>query len=520
MVNKKGFTTVELVVSFALTAIIVLFLFRLVFVLKDLYVLSGIKIKLLTKQATINSLINDDFTSKKITLATKIDNKTIKFYFSDGTNKELTYDKADDSITYGDYKTNLISGSEFGNITITTEVNTSTNDTTTLNGILYIKIPVYHSLIEKEDFGVDAIYLYNSNYASLSGLNITDIVDAEKQIYLINETTVAFEDIAFTDPGYYVLNTTNSQVTQNDPDVVVTGNVDTSKIGNYYLTYTLYDMNGNVMSQAIRTVNVIKSEYTFAYTGGRQSFNVPINGKYKIETWGASGGGTMIMSGKGGYTVGEYDLTSADQLFIYVGGTGSLSTASNKATGGYNGGGDSGVGAIFAGSGGGSTDIRLNTDSLASRIFVAGGGGGAGSRNDSTIICTGGVGGGTAGETGKCSANSYLGGAGTQSSGGAAATYNTNIITSPTTGTLGIGGIGASYSDGTTSYSAGGGGGGYYGGGGGARYGGGGGGSGYCSVSSCTTNTGTEVFTSIDGKNYETGHNGNGYAKITLISIN
>src|SRR5574344_1924758 len=126
--NNKGFTTVELIVSFSLTAVIVLFLFQL----------SGIKLKLLTKQATINTMINDDFKNKKVTLATKESDTKIVFYFDDGTNKELSYNKDDKSITYGDYRTNLIDGSKFGNIGITTDVSTKTNDNTTLNGILTI----------------------------------------------------------------------------------------------------------------------------------------------------------------------------------------------------------------------------------------------------------------------------------------------------------------------------------------------------------------------------------------------
>src|SRR5574344_244247 len=158
--NNKGFTTVELIVSFSLTAVIVLFLFQLVFVLKDLYVLSGIKLKLLTKQATNNTMINDDFINKKVTLATKESDTKIVFYFDDGTNKELSYNKDDKSITYGDYRTNLIDGSKFGNIGITTDVSTKTNDNTTLNGILTIKIPVYHSLLEKDNFGIEIVYLY------------------------------------------------------------------------------------------------------------------------------------------------------------------------------------------------------------------------------------------------------------------------------------------------------------------------------------------------------------------------
>lgn len=69
----------------------------------------------------------------------------------------------------------------------------------------------------------------------------------------------------------------------------------------------------------------------------------------------------------------------------------------------------------------------------------------------------------------------------------------------------------------------GGGGGGYYGGGGGGkngsldRYGGGGGGSGYIGgVTNGQTIAGNQSFTAPGGGT-ETGHSGNGYARITLI---
>lgn len=520
--NKKAFTTVELLVSLTLTAVIVLFLFQVIFILKDLYVSAGVKIKLLTKQATINSMIYDDLTSKKITIATKCGDNCVDFYFDDSTNRRLSYDKTTKMIYYGDFAHKLIDGSEFGNISIKTEVNTSTDDIDTLNGILTIKIPVYHKLIEKEDFGVDLIYLYNSNYAALAGLSVSDIVDAERQIYLISETDVAFKDIDYTDPGYYVLNSLTSQVVQNDTSVVVSGTVDTSRIGNYYKTYTLYDMNGNVMDYKVRTVNVIASENVFDYTGDVQTFNVPINGIYKIELWGASGGGTMTMSGKGGYTISNYALDTDDELFIYVGGQGSISQTSTAAIGGFNGGGNSGTSVTnFAGSGGGASDIRLNTDSLETRILVAGGGGGGGSRNDSTIACNGGYGGGLTAGIGVCTAPSYIGGAGSPTAGGAAATYTTNIDLAniATAGASGIGGNGASYASGELTYAAGGGGGGYYGGGGGARYGGGGGGSSLCGGISCSISNGNDIFTTTNGKGYETGHTGNGYVKITLVAI-
>lgn len=93
----------------------------------------------------------------------------------------------------------------------------------------------------------------------------------------------------------------------------------------------------------------------FAYSGGRQSYKVPVTGYYKLETWGAAGAGNN--AGKGGYSVGEMTLQKDTDLYVYVGGQGTQSTDSNHwLGGGYNGGGNS----YMAGGGGGMTHITTS----------------------------------------------------------------------------------------------------------------------------------------------------------------
>ena len=132
------------------------------------------------------------------------------------------------------------------------------------------------------------------------------------------------------------------------------------------------------------------------------------SGKYLFSAWGASGGGDL--GGKGGFTSAVFAIKAKTTFYIYVGGNGSfLNTV--RTPGGYNGGGEGGknysdylYNYLGGGSGGGATDIRTvpgnwnDTDSLESRILVAGAGGGAcGSRWQS-----GGYGGGlTAGNSEK-----------------------------------------------------------------------------------------------------------------------
>ncbi len=127
------------------------------------------------------------------------------------------------------------------------------------------------------------------------------------------------------------------------------------------------------------TFYAIYYQSDYIYKGSYYTFTAPISGTYSIALWGASGGTwNANYRGKGGYTYGEIYLEAGTELYVYVGGQGSSSG------GGWNGGGrclndDASVGY----GGGGATDVRIvagawnNSQSLASRIMVAGAGGGS-----------------------------------------------------------------------------------------------------------------------------------------------
>ena len=135
------------------------------------------------------------------------------------------------------------------------------------------------------------------------------------------------------------------------------------------------------------------TEWTFDYTGDEQTFRAPTTGTYKLETWGAQGGGdSTYVGGYGGYSVGEIFLPISKRIYLNVGEhgeycIGNLCTSNNS----YNGGGScktlsyDRTGAISTcGAGGGATHIALKTgllstleDYKADILIVSGGGGGA-----------------------------------------------------------------------------------------------------------------------------------------------
>lgn len=294
------------------------------------------------------------------------------------------------------------------------------------------------------------------------------------------------------------------------------------------LTYNI--ASGGIDSQTAYSKRSGPTTSIWEYTSGAAyTFNIPEDGNYFIQCWGAAGGTGILTGyaasiiatgtayGHGAYTSGYIDLTTdknSGKLYVYVGDVGTNGKAGANVTGGYNGGGRGGadIGSNDgSGGGGGATDIRLTNNATAwsSRIMVAGGGGGG--------CCTNGT--------------NYQDGmhAGAPNVSGTCSVWGpsswTPTVNQAKGNALGVGAAGIN-----ESHGSGGGGGGYYGG---TTYtfGKGAGGSSFISgASGCATITGYTFETpqfikgtssscpsmTIGGSAAELGCVG-GYARITLI---
>ena len=268
----------------------------------------------------------------------------------------------------------------------------------------------------------------------------------------------------------------------------------------------------------------------FDYTGTVQDITLQA-GYYKIQCWGAQGGSNEAGTwnnqslssqngGKGGYSEGILHLTQATTLYVFVGGQ-PAQLSSSSTNGGWNGGGG-GTGTCSKtgnsggyskiGGGGGATDVALVTStmeyssyrtnrssaSLLSRFIVAGGGSG-----------------GAAGAATRISR--YYTGSTTGFAGGGTSGLGNLPGTQSSAGTDGGFGYGANHQTAITVGAPCGGGGWY--GGGASVYGASAGGSGYIGgVLNGNTIAGNQSFPSPTGGT-ETGHSGNGNAKITWMPV-
>jgi hypothetical protein len=135
---------------------------------------------------------------------------------------------------------------------------------------------------------------------------------------------------------------------------------------------SLYILKKKYIPKQGKTVFIRNAEsddgvFTFKYVGQViTDFEIPISGTYKIEAWGASGGGTNAAP-KGAYSKSFVTLNKGERIQILVG---------EKGYDGYN----SGNMIYCSGGGGGSFVAKGETP-----LCVAGGGGGKGYNPPDTI---------------------------------------------------------------------------------------------------------------------------------------
>ena len=258
------------------------------------------------------------------------------------------------------------------------------------------------------------------------------------------------------------------------------------------------------------------------------TFTAPQTGTYKLETWGAQGGGdNTYIGGYGGYSTGTITLSASSKIYVYIGGAGSYCFGKGcNSLGGYNGGGNctsyASEPSTTCGSGGGATHIATKTgllstlsSSLTNILIVSGSGGGANYVNGMNYA-SGGSGGGYKGvDSVDMGAKDFSANGGLYATGGNQSSGYA----------FGIG-------QGRTSSTSVGGGGGYYGGKGSTLNGAGGGSSYigntlltnkamYCYNCTESSDTSTKTTSTTCHSNIPTENcakEGNGYARITLIS--
>ena len=147
--NNKGFSLVELMVTFVLVSIISALLFQIIVSTKEMKKKSDIKTNIILSKSNLSKLINDDIsTCGKLTGAdvgvTNNNELTLSFLFGDDGDEKCNPKKLivnSNQLTYGDYIANYFE--QF-------------ND----NNFKYFKITLHDKLLD-ENYSIDILSVNN-----------------------------------------------------------------------------------------------------------------------------------------------------------------------------------------------------------------------------------------------------------------------------------------------------------------------------------------------------------------------
>lgn len=180
--NKKGFTIIELGMSFCIVSAIAIVLFQLVVSIKDLYLAGNVKTTLLNKQGIMTKRINDDLVAYDLKKINSCGISCLEFSYAEKNETEivktskLMIDPYNVSISYDDYTIELEMGSSFKQTVVDYTKVVDEGITDNNNTILQIKIPVQNKLVDG-DFGLNLIIQYNDQVTEVNNeLNIDSAI--------------------------------------------------------------------------------------------------------------------------------------------------------------------------------------------------------------------------------------------------------------------------------------------------------------------------------------------------------
>lgn len=157
--NNKGLTIVELVVSFALSVVVAVFLIQIILLLKDMYISTGARSVIMNKQAILTDRMNQIFENRRVVRAEKCGDTCIRLHLDDNVDEIIAVDTKAKTISVGDYTSKLPDSVEFG--TIVMKTTTIESQTDHFNSILQIQIPIKDKIVTMQTFDINVIYQYD-----------------------------------------------------------------------------------------------------------------------------------------------------------------------------------------------------------------------------------------------------------------------------------------------------------------------------------------------------------------------
>lgn len=159
--NKKGMTLVELIVTFTLAMVIVVFLVQIIVNLTKIYNNNALKTNILNKQSIISNQINKSLLNKNLVDLFKCGDNCYNFIYSDATKEKL--EVKDNKITFASYTT-LIPNATVEGINLDIIYGPTLQENVN-NAILNIRIPIKSSI--DYNFDINIVYQFNTNSSNI-----------------------------------------------------------------------------------------------------------------------------------------------------------------------------------------------------------------------------------------------------------------------------------------------------------------------------------------------------------------
>ena len=160
--KKNGFTLVELITTFALTATIIILLLNVVVVIKNLYTNTNIKTELYINQSNLSNVLNSKIKNdnlKSIQDCTEVGYLLCQIFEFDGENKKLLV--SEKSVNFGEYIYKLEDNTIVQNPSLNIEY-LSNGDS-----VAILKIPIINEIYPDMDFGINLVHVYNPSEIDL-----------------------------------------------------------------------------------------------------------------------------------------------------------------------------------------------------------------------------------------------------------------------------------------------------------------------------------------------------------------
>ena len=299
MKNNKGFSIIELLVSFVIISFLTIAMFKAVSVLSDKLFYYQHTSRLTVFKGTFMNAIQKDFTTNGLLEITTCGTNCYDIIFSAEETKRLTIDTNEKILRYDTFAERLPNDASFsGGIIMDGETIGSGSNAM---GIAQITIPISSDIYD-ENYDIDVVFQFN-------GIYLGPDADREAPVITmlgISPVTITQGDV-YIDAGATAVDAVDGNITSNIQPV---GFVNPNIHGTYYITYNVSDSSGNAATPVTRTVIV---EYPYLFVINPVPSGAIFNGTGEV--------GQFVYK-----TVGTYTLTPIRageiEVFIVAGGGG------------------------------------------------------------------------------------------------------------------------------------------------------------------------------------------------------